>query len=569
VVLTPTFWRAAEAARLHHAGHWWTLPLGEALLRTASLRDGEVALVDGETRLTFSEWERESCDAANAFLALGARPGDVIAYQLPNWWEAAVVFLGAARIGAIVNPVLPIFRERELRFVLRQSRASVLVVPDRFRGCDYPELIGNLRGELPDLKHLLVARGGPRHGALSLGELLRGAARGAPPPLVRVDPDGLLMLMYTSGTTAEPKGVLHTHNTLMSEVRSLQRVHDLSACDTTLMPSPLTHISGVVHAILAPALLGTRAVLMERWDAGTALRLIAREGVTYMVGAPTFLADLIDDPERETLDLSRFRLFSCGGASVSADLIRRGRARLGCVAKRVYGSTEFPTITTTDAADADCMGIETEGRAIEPVELRVVDADGRPLPAGREGEVQARGPECFVGYVDATLNADAFTADGWFRTGDLGTLDANGYLRITGRLKDIVIRKGEKFSVQEVEGLIALHPAVAEVVVLALPDPRTGERACAAVELRPGHALELAELADFLSAHRLAPQKLPEQLAVLEHLPRTESGKLHRAAIKEALLEIGRGSKDSLRSSPPRKPRSTSRKRPGYPRSRE
>ncbi len=306
------------------------------------------------------------------------------------------------------------------------------------------------------------------------------------------------MLMYTSGTTAEPKGVLHTHNTLIAEVQSLARIHALSPGDRTLMPSPLTHISGVIHAILAPALLGTSAVFMERWDAGEGLALIARERVTYMVGAPTFLQDLVDHPDRPRHDLSSLRLFSCGGASVSADLIRRARAVLGCVAKRVYGSTEFPTITTTDAADAASMGIETEGRPIAPAEVRIVDGDGRALGPGGEGEIQARGPECFVGYAVPSLNAEAFTADGWFRSGDLGTLDAAGYLRVTGRLKDIVIRKGEKFSVRELEGLIARHPAVADAAVLALPDPRTGERACAVIALRPGTALTLDELAAFV-----------------------------------------------------------------------
>jgi cyclohexanecarboxylate-CoA ligase len=225
-------------------------------------------------------------------------------------------------------------------------------------------------------------------------------------------------------------------------------------------------------------------------------------------------------------------LFSCGGASVSADLIRRARTALGCVAKRVYGSTEFPTITTTDAADAASMGIESEGRPIAPAEVRIVDDAGRAVSTGGEGEIQARGPACCVGYTEPSLNQDAFTADGWFRTGDLGTLDAGGYLRVTGRLKDIVIRKGEKFSVGELEEHIARHPAVADAAVLALPDPRTGERACAVVVLRARATLTLDELTRFLRAAGLAAQKLPEQLEVVDELPRTDSGKIHRAALR-------------------------------------
>jgi cyclohexanecarboxylate-CoA ligase len=337
------------------------------------------------------------------------------------------------------------------------------------------------------------------------------------------------MLMYTSGTTADPKGVLHTHNTLLAEVRSLARMHAFTPADRTLMPSPLTHISGVIHAILTPAVLGTSAVLMERWDADAGLALIAAEGVTYMVGAPTFLQDLSD---RAPAGGTSLRLFSCGGAAVSPALIRHARAALGCVAKRVYGSTEFPTITTTDAADAETMGIESEGRVIAPGELRIVDDAGHPLPAGAEGEVQARGPECCVGYADAALNADAFTADGWFRTGDLGAVDAAGYLRITGRLKEIVIRKGEKFSLAEIEAAIARHPAVAEAAVVAVPDAQSGERACAVVVLHRGGALALDELATFLHAAGLARQKVPEQLEIVDALPRTDSGKVHRAALR-------------------------------------
>ena len=511
-------------------------PIGAAFARTVARHADKLALVDGERRLRFADLDRLSTDVARAFVTLGVRPGDVVAYQLPNWWEAVVIFLAAARIGAVVNPLLPLFRARELEFILAQARPSVLVIPGVFRGCDYRALIAGIRVRLPRVARVFVVRDDPGADTESFGGLLAGAATKTaapiPPPPA---PGAPLLLMYTSGTTAEPKGVRHTHATLTAEVESLERVHGLTPADTTLMPSPLTHISGVIHAILVPALLGTAAILMERWDAASALRLIERERVTYMVGAPTFLRDLADDPARTKHDLSSLRLFSCGGADVSAALVRRAREHLGCVVKRVYGSTEFPTITTTDAADAASMGADTEGRAIPPAGLRIVDEDGQPLAAGLEGEVQARGPECFVGYSDPSLDGEAFTADGWFRTGDLGTVDAAGYLRITGRLKDIVIRKGEKFSVRELEERIAQHPAVADVAVVALADAETGERACAVVVLVAGATLTLAELGRFLGAGGLAKQKLPEQLEIVPALPRTDSGKVHRAELKKKL----------------------------------
>jgi cyclohexanecarboxylate-CoA ligase len=537
----PEAFDSPQAAAYRQAGHWPGVPVGASQAQTAARHGRRIAVVDAQRRLTFAEIEHATKRVALGFVSLGVAPGDVVAYQLPNWWEAVVVFLAAARIGAVVNPLLPIFRERELRFILRQSGARLIVVPGTFRQCDYPALIASLRAELPELRHVLVARSEPPAQMRSFEEFLATPWERAPQTADRivhaVDPDGLLMLMYTSGTTADPKGVLHTHNTLTAEVRSLERVHGLTAADATLMPSPLTHISGVIHAILTPALLGTCAVLMERWEPAHAIRLIEEERVTYMIGAPTFLRDLTEQASRESRDVSSLRLFSCGGADVPAELVRRARQQLGCVAKRVYGSTEFPTISTTDASDADAMGIETEGRPIWPAEVRVVDEAGIEVAAGVEGEIQARGPECLVGYADPAMNDDAFTADGWFRTGDLGTVDAGGYLRITGRLKEIIVRKGEKFSVRELEELIARHPAVADVAVVALPDPDSGERACAAVRLAQGKTLLLGELCEFLTAAGLARQKLPEQLSVLEHLPRTESGKIHRAFLQRTLQE--------------------------------
>jgi acyl-CoA synthetase (AMP-forming)/AMP-acid ligase II len=525
-----------DARAYRRGGFWPEGSVGAGFSATCGRLAGRTALVDGTRRLTFADWERAVARAAVGLRKLGVQNGDVVAYQLPNWWEAAVVFLAAARAGAVVNPVLPLFRERELRFILAQSRARVLVIPGCFRERDYPAAIAALRNDLPALEHVLVARGDAPPAMLPFDELLATTRGPDTPREPSVDCGALLMLMYTSGTTAEPKGVLHTHDTLAAEVMSLARVHSLGLADTTLMPSPVTHISGVIHGILTPALLGTTAVFMERWEPLLGLELIARERVTYMVGAPTFLRDLADHPERRRFDLDSLRLFSCGGAEVSADLIRRARASLGCIAKRVYGSTEFPTMTTTDAADAGTMGIETEGRPIHPVRIRIVAEDGTILAAGAEGEIEATGPERFVGYTDPALTAEAFTADGWFRTGDVGHVDAGGYLHVTGRIKDIVIRKGEKFSARELEELIARHPAVSEVAVVALPDPSSGEIACAAVTLHRGFHLSLVELASFLTAAGLARQKLPERLEILSELPHTDSGKVQKAMIRERLL---------------------------------
>lgn len=488
-------------------------------------REGDrVALVDGATRLTFRTWAETSRRLATALAGRGIGRGDVVAFQLPNWWETAVLFTAIARLGAIANPLLPMLRERELLFMLRQSRAKLLFVPERYRGADYVDLGERVRQLGAPVEAILPVRSAVRD---AFAEMIRAVGQ---PPAMRAQPDDLLLLMYTSGTTADPKGVLHSNATLVAEVQSLERAHRLRPSDSTLMPSPLTHISGVVHGIMSPAILATTAVLMDRWEPDRATELIASEGITYMVGAPIFLQDLLAAPAGAGWANS-LRLFSCGGASVSADLMRRAREQLGCVAKRVYGSTEFPTITTTGPDDGSGAGIETEGKPIAPNQVRIVDPDGNVVATGEQGEIQARGPECFVGYADPRMNDDSFSDDGWFRTGDIGRVDRDGYLTVTGRIKEIVIRKGEKISIREVEDLLLAHPAIECASVVGIPDPEVGERLCAALEIAPKAELCTSDVVQFLRAQGLATRKLPERIEFVRPLPRTDSGKVHRSAI--------------------------------------
>jgi cyclohexanecarboxylate-CoA ligase len=535
-MLRPTHTPAlADAYR--RAGLWRGETIWRTFATTAAARGTRVALVEGALRTSWAALAAAAEQVAGGLAALGVGSGDVVAVQLPNWTETVVALLAAARLGAVLNPVLPILRRRELGFVLRASGARVLVVPGRYRDADHRALAAELRPELPALEHVVVVRDEPGPGTLAW------AALAAAPPTTRAAPDdgaAIALLMYTSGTTAEPKGVLHSHDTLLAEARSLKAVHALSPADVVLMPSPLTHVSGLVHALLVPAVLGTTAVLMERWDPAAALALIARERVTYMVGAPTFLRDLAFHPARSAHDLRSLRLFSCGGADVDPMLVREAAARLGCVAKRVYGSTEFPTITTTGPDDPPARRIDSDGRPIGAAELRLVDDEGRPVPAGVEGEILARGPECFLGYHDPAHNADAFTPDGWFRTEDLGVLDAAGYLRIAGRRKDIIIRKGENVSARELEELLAEHPATLEVAVVGVPDPACGEIACAVIRPRAGVVPPtLAELADYLARRGLSRRKLPERLELVEDFPRTASGKILKRALRARLAGGG------------------------------
>jgi len=542
----PDHRRSSPWARSYReSGSWTSATLGETFAHTVARRGNATAIVEGGRAISFAELGSRVTTLAARLAQLGIGAGDAVAYQLPNWWEAAATFLATVRLGAHAVPIVPILRGREVAVILRQTRPRVLVLPERFRGVDFVAQAREVLAALPGLDPVLaVARTGePIEGprTVRLEDLLASdtAIAAGPPttPSEPVDPGALALVIYTSGSTADPKGAMHTHQTLDAELRSLVAAHGLGDADRVLMPSPLTHVSGVIHGILAPALLGTSAVLQERWDPAAALRDVARHRVTYMIGAPTFLQEMLAQPDLGAHDLSSLRLFSCGGASVAPELMRQGRTRIpGLVTKRSYGSSEFPTIAATGVEDALARGQDTEGRALSDVELRITDEHGCPLPPGAEGEIRARGPDCFLGYVDASLDADGFDDEGFFRTGDLGVLDADGYLRVTGRVKDIIVRKGEKISAREVEDLLMAHPQITDAAVIPLADPATGERACACVQLAPGAApLTLEALVAFLRARDLTPQKLPEQLEIVAGFPRAPSGKINKRLLRETI----------------------------------
>lgn len=540
--------RTAWAERYRTGGLWPGVTLGEAFARTVARRGDAIALLEGDRTMSYATLGERVTSLAAGLARCGVVAGDAVAYQLPNWWEAAVTFLATVSLGAHAVPIVPILRGREMTVILRQTRPRAIVVPERFRDTDHVALVREVIAGIDGLEpSIVVARAttaptaprvvrfddvaAPRNASTALASR---PAQATPPT---VDPDTLALVIYTSGSTADPKGAMHSHQTLGAELASLVDAHGLGDADRVLMPSPLTHVSGVIHGILAPALIGTSVVLQDRWDPAAALAAVARHRVTYMIGAPTFLQEMLAQPSLGEHDLSSLRLFSCGGASVAPELMRLGRARIpNLLTKRSYGSSEFPTIATTTAEDALARGLDTEGRPLRGVELRVTDGAGRPLEPGAEGEIRARGPDCFLGYVDASLDTDCFDADGFFRTGDLGVLDTDGYLRITGRVKDIIVRKGEKISAREVEDLLLEHPAIADAALIPLADPVTGERACACVQLARGaDGLALDTLIAFLRTRDLTPQKLPEQLERVDDFPRTPSGKINKRLLREAI----------------------------------
>ncbi|MHA6793439.1 AMP-binding protein [Pseudonocardia bannensis] len=510
----------------------WRDHLIDADLAEHARRDpGRLAVVDRQRSLTYGELDALVEATARALRARGIGRGDVVAWQLPNWVEAFAVHHGALRLGAVSNPIIPIYRHREVGFILRQSRASIVVVPGVFRGFDHPAMISELRGELPDLRDVVVVAGQAGPGELRFDAFVAEAPDGALPAVER-DPNDVVLLLYTSGTTSDPKGALHTHNTLDYENRSIVDLFGLTGRDVVFMPSPVAHITGVLYGLHLPFLLGSTVVLQDIWEPGRALTLLERHRGSFVVGATPFLHGLTHHPDRASHDLSALRVFGCGGADVPPELIRRAERELGCLATRVYGSTEFPTLSSGNADDPLDKRATTDGRPIKTAQARVVDEEGTPVPAGTGGELLVRGPDLFVGYLDPTLNDAAFDAEGWFHTGDLAVLDAAGYVTITGRRKDIIVRGGENISAKEIEDLLFTHPGVADVAVVGMPDPVMVERICAYVVPADG-PVALEDLVEFLRGHRIANQKLPERLETVDALPRTASGKIQKFKLRE------------------------------------
>jgi cyclohexanecarboxylate-CoA ligase len=468
--------------------------------------------------------------AAAALQARGVGPGEVVAVQLPGSYEGAVIQVAVGLCGAVLLPVVMIYGHREMDFVLRRSGATAVVLPREHRGRPHADVVlGALTG-LRALKFAVVTEDGePGHGAIGFAGLLRqpGGTYCAPSS----DPGDRAVLMYTSGTTAEPKGVQHSHQTLLAEATS--RVYTLNGPGARhLGLFPPGHMAGLL-SLLRILLLGTPTVIMQAWDAALAARLIDRHAVTSCGGAPVQLAGLLDQQAAGTAALGTLREFLTGAAPVPPSLIRRAEAA-GITAFRSYGSSEHPTVSAGTLADPLGRWADTDGRLLAGNQVRLVGADGRDVPAGQPGEILTRGPELFTGYADAALNAAAFLPGGWFRTGDVGRTDADGYLTVTDRLKDIIIRGGENISAKEVEDLLVTHPAVADASVIPAPDPALGERVCAVVVTRPGCTFDVDQARAHFAAAGAARQKTPEVIVLVDALPRTPSGKVRKDVLRAA-----------------------------------
>ncbi|GGA37291.1 AMP-binding protein [Sphingomonas psychrolutea] len=537
-------WSAEVTARYRAEGHWRDSTLVDAA-RAAVADDPErVLLIEGETRLTRAEaWER-ALRLAAFFRVRGMKPGDVVSLQLPNWIETAIIALAARMSGLIINPIPPIYRESELSYILADCRAKMIFVPEVFRKHDHVATIAGLRDMLPDLRDVVVVRGEFAQN----GRAQDWSTALSHPPLDEadlpaIDPASVMMVMYTSGTTGRPKGVLHTHYSFGNRVRAMGEAWCIGSGDTVFMPSPVTHITGAFWAFDMPWVQGCASVLIDVWSAEDGIRCIVDNRCTVSGGATPFLQQFLDLARDQPDALASLRLFFCGGTTVSPALIREASETFpGCLFFRAYGSTEMTcaTLGIQDQSQAD-MGAETDGLVRYPTEVRLVDNDDVTVPDGEEGEILARGPGLFAGYLNPADNEGTFDDDGFFRMGDLGRVVHTDYLVITGRKKDIIIRSGENISPKEVEDVLGTHPAVAEVAIVAMPSAATGEKGCAFVICRPDRSLDLSEIKRFLDSAGLARQKFPEHLVLVDDLPRVPSGKVKKDVLRRRARDLSLG----------------------------
>lgn len=500
--------------------------------RAEATPDATLAVDEDERTMTFAQYRDAAERAAAGLAAHGVGEDQPVSWILPTWIESAVLVAALSRLGAVQNPMLPIYREREVGFITRQTGARLLVCPSRWAGFDFEGMCRKIAADLDGLEVLVADR-----------QLPEGDPSTLPPPPegrdLRED-DPVRWVFYTSGTTADPKGARHTDRTVMHSAYAMIRSLELVEGDVNALVFPFTHIGGIGW-LDAGLMIGFRQVVIEAFDPKTTIPVLQREQVTIAgAGTPFHMAYLAAQrAQPETPLLPSVRVFPGGGAAKPANLHHEVKAELGGVGiVSGYGLTECPILAMGSVHDPDDDLAATEGRATPGVEIRVVTLDGEQAGPGEEGEIRARGPQLFRGYLDSSLDAEAFDGNGFFRTGDLGKLDAKGYVTITGRVKDIIIRKGENISAKEVEDLLFTHPKVEDAAVVGLPDRRSGERACAVVvPSDAGDPPTLEEVFDYLKDEGLMVQKIPEQLELVDTLPRNPTGKVLKHELRASYAD--------------------------------
>jgi cyclohexanecarboxylate-CoA ligase len=523
------------------AGFWKNKTINDFIAQAVSECPDKTAVVAYRTgaaqpeRISYRDLDSRVNRVANGLIALGVKPSDVVTFQLPNWWEFIAVALACARIGAAANPVMPIFRQRELKFMLDFGESKVFIVPKDHKGFDYEAMAEEIVPQLTACKPSIVVVGGA--GNNSFEKALMGAAD-TPVTGRGVAANDVMLLMYTSGTTGEPKGVMHTSNTLFANLFGFIEAYGLGGKDVILGASPMAHLTGFGYLCMVPLIMNATTVLQDVWEGKAALQMIADEGVTFSMASSPFVNDMCNAVEAGSPISKQFANFCCAGAPIPPVLIERAHKIMGLTVSSAWGMTECGATTITEPSKALVKSGCTDGKPLAGIELKVVDADGKSMPTGETGDLYTRGSSLFAGYLKRPHLNDT-DADGWFKTGDRAFLDAEGYVRINGRSKDIIIRGGENIPVMEVENLLYKHPAIALVAIVGYPDKRLNERACAFVSLKPGATFTMEDMSRYLSENQVTKTYHPERLEILPDLPKTPSGKLQKFKMREDAKAFG------------------------------
>ncbi|HAY4419969.1 TPA: medium-chain fatty-acid--CoA ligase [Escherichia coli] len=534
--VTLTFNEQRRAA-YRQQGLWGDASLADYWQQTARAMPDKIAVVDNHgASYTYSALDHAASCLANWMLAKGIESGDRIAFQLPGWCEFTVIHLACLKIGAVSVPLLPSWREAELVWVLNKCQAKMFFAPTLFKQTRPVDLILPLQNQLPQLQQIVgVDKLAPATSSLSLSQII---ADNTPLTMaITTHGDELAAVLFTSGTEGLPKGVMLTHNNILASERAYCARLNLTWQDVFMMPAPLGHATGFLHGVTAPFLIGARSVLLDIFTPDACLALLEQQRCTCMLGATPFVYDLLNLLEKQPADLSALRFFLCGGTTIPKKVARECQQR-GIKLLSVYGSTESSPHAVVNLDDPLSRFMHTDGYAAAGVEIKVVDDARKTLPPGCEGEEASRGPNVFMGYFDEPeLTARALDEEGWYYSGDLCRMDEAGYIKITGRKKDIIVRGGENISSREVEDILLQHPKIHDACVVAMPDERLGERSCAYVVLKaPHHSLSLEEVVAFFSRKRVAKYKYPEHIVVIEKLPRTASGKIQKFLLRKDIM---------------------------------
>ncbi|WP_407306474.1 cyclohexanecarboxylate-CoA ligase [Acinetobacter sp.] len=525
-------------------GYWLNQTILNFLRRAVEKNPEKTALIsfklEHQTEQSFSYqqiWEMTN-KIALGLKQLGVIKNDVVSCQLPNWWEFTLLYLACSRIGAVLNPLMPIFRERELEFMLKHGESKIFVVPTTFRNFNHEQLANQLQNKLDTLKHIVVVNGEGENNFDQL--LLNHGLEQNPSALAELDslesgPDDITQLIFTSGTTGEPKGVMHTANTLFSNiVPYAERLH-LTENDVILMASPMAHQTGFMYGLMMPIQLNTKVVLQDVWDVAKAVDLIHQYQVNFTMASTPFLNDLSNTVAEQHNKVDSLKIFLCAGAPIPGPLVQKAREILGVKVISAWGMTECGAVTLTRPKDEDERSFNTDGMALPGVEIKIVDKKGQTKAVNTSGRLMIRTCSNFGGYLKRPHLNDT-DAESWFDTGDIAYQDEQGYIRICGRKKDVIIRGGENIPVAEIESLLYKHPNIATVALVAYADERLGERACAIIKRKDlAQPLALSDIVNFLKTHNLAMQYIPERLEIWEDIPMTPSGKIQKFKLRELL----------------------------------